>query len=78
MTTANKIAEIISNKLCVEIDTVTPDVNIKDDLGADSLDVIEIIMDIEKEFSIDIPDHTYESVVTVGDIISEVEKILAQ
>ena len=67
------IERIISEKLGVEIDTVTDDKNLMDDLGADSLDIVKLIMDIEEEFDIEIMDEDAESLHTVGDIRKYIE-----
>jgi acyl carrier protein len=62
------IEKIISEQLGVEIDAVTDDKNLMNDLGADSLDTVQLIMDIEEEFDIEIMDEDAESLHTVGDI----------
>ena len=67
------IERIISEKLGVEIDTVTDDKNLMDDLGADSLDIVELIMDIEEQFDIEIMDEDAESLYTIGDIRKYIE-----
>jgi len=71
---AQKVTEIIVDKLGVEASVVTPEASFTNDLGADSLDVVELIMEFEKEFNIAIPDDQAEKIVTVGqavDYISE-------
>lgn len=70
----DKIKEIIVDQLGVEEDTVNPDANIQDDLGADSLDIVDLIQTIEDEYDISIPDEAVENIKTVGDIVSYVEK----
>lgn len=72
------VIKIISSKLHIEQDVITPDMNIKDELGADSLDIIEILNEIEKELSISLYCDFYESVITVRDIIFEVQKVTAE
>jgi acyl carrier protein len=62
------IEKIISEQLGVDIDAVTDDKNLMNDLGADSLDTVQLIMDIEEEFDIEIMDEDAESLHTVGDI----------
>lgn len=67
------IEKIISEQLGVEIDAVTDDKNLMNDLGADSLDTVQLIMDIEEEFDIEIFDEDAESLHTVGDIRKYIE-----
>ena len=67
------IERIISEQLGVEIDTVTDDKNLMDDLGADSLDIVKLIMDIEEQFDIEIMDEDAESLYTIGDIRKYIE-----
>lgn len=69
-----KLKDIIAEQLSVEADEVTMDSNIQDDLGADSLDVVDLITTIEDEFGISIPDEAVEEIKTVGDIVNYVEK----
>jgi acyl carrier protein len=72
--TAAKVKEIIINELGVDPEKVTPDASFVDDLGADSLDTVELVMAFEEEFTIDIPDEDAEQMRTVGDAISYIEK----
>lgn len=69
----SRLTRIIVEKLGVEEYEVTPDASFADDLGADSLDAVEIIMEIEKEFGITIPDDQAEQIGTVGDALAYVE-----
>ncbi len=69
-----RVKEIIIDELGVEADKVTTDASFVDDLGADSLDTVELIMAFEEEFGIDIPDEDAEKMRTVGDAISYVEQ----
>ena len=62
-----QIKEIVAESLNVEADTLTTDTSFKEDLGADSLDVFQIIMGIEEEFDIEIPQEKAEKIVSVGD-----------
>ena len=71
---AEKVKSIIVDKLGVELSEVTPEASFANDLGADSLDTVELIMEFEKEFSISIPDEAAEKIVTVGDAISYLEE----
>ena len=70
---AKKVTSIIVDKLGVEEKEVTPTASFTNDLGADSLDTVELIMEFEKEFNIAIPDEQAEKIGTVGDAISYIE-----
>lgn len=70
---AAKVKSIIIDKLGVEDSEVTPEASFTNDLGADSLDTVELIMEFEKEFNISIPDDQAENIGTVGDAISYLE-----
>ena len=63
---AQKVKQIIIEKLGVEESEVTPEASFTNDLGADSLDTVELIMEFEKEFNISIPDEQAETITTVG------------
>lgn len=69
-----KVTKIIIDKLGVEESEVTADAKFTNDLGADSLDTVELIMEFEKEFNISIPDEQAEKIVTVGDAIKYLEE----
>ena len=71
-----RISEIIVDKLGVDDVEVTKDASFRDDLGADSLDTVELIMDFEKEFNIEIRDEDAERVRTVGDAVDELYRII--
>lgn len=71
---ANRVKKIIIEKLGVEESEVTPSANFNTDLGADSLDTVELIMEFEKEFEISIPDEDAETISTVGHAISYLEQ----
>ena len=64
--TLDKVVEIVVDKLGVEGSKVTPEAKFIDDLGADSLDTVELIMQFEEEFEIEIPDEDAEKITTVG------------
>ena len=68
-----KVKAIIVDKLGVDEAEVTPTASFTDDLGADSLDTVELIMEFEKEFDIQIPDDKAEKIATVGDAVSFIE-----
>ena len=70
---ASRVKAIIVDKLGVDETEVTPEATFTNDLGADSLDTVELIMELEKEFNITIPDDQAEKITTVGDAISYVE-----
>lgn len=70
---ADKVKGIVVEQLGVSEDQVTPDAKFIEDLGADSLDQVELIMALEEEFGSDIPDEDAEKMVTVGDAISYIE-----
>ena len=67
------IKNIISRQLGVEVTDIDEDTRIMDDLGADSLDVVEMVMSIEEECGVAIPDETVPTLVTVGDVVNYVE-----
>ena len=69
----DKIKEIIVDQLDVDEDKVTTNANIQDDLGADSLDVVDLIMSLEEEFDVEIPDEAVENIKTVGDVVKYIE-----
>jgi len=70
---ASKVTDIIVEKLCVEKSEVTLEASFTNDLGADSLDTVELIMEFEKEFNIAIPDEQAEKIATVGDAVTYIE-----
>ena len=71
---SSRVKAIIVDKLDVEETEVTPEASFTNDLGADSLDTVELIMEFEKEFNIQIPDDQAEKITTVGHAIDYVEK----
>ena len=73
METREKVIDIIVNKLGVERESVVDSASFTNDLGADSLDTVELIMEFEREFGINIPDNQAEQISTVGEAISFVE-----
>ena len=70
----DKVKKIIVDQLDVEEDKVTEASSITDDLGADSLDVVDLVMSFEEEFDIEIPDDQVEKIKTVGDIVKFIEE----
>ena len=71
----DKIKDIIVDKLGIDEDQVTKDATFKDDLGADSLDIAELVMELEDEFETEIPDEEAKKIVTVGDALDFIEKL---
>ncbi|MBS0009928.1 MAG: acyl carrier protein [Bacteroidales bacterium] len=71
---AAKVKEIIVDKLGVDESEVTPEASFTNDLGADSLDTVELIMEFEKEFNMGIPDDQAENISTVGEAIKYIEE----
>ena len=70
----SKVKEIIADKLGVDEADVKPEASFTNDLGADSLDTVELIMEFEKSFNITIPDDQAEKIATVGDAIAYIEE----
>ena len=70
----DKVKDIIVDQLDVDEDKVKMEASIADDLGADSLDVVDLVMSLEEEFDIEIPDEQVENIKTVGDIVKFIEE----
>lgn len=68
-----KVIAILAEQFDVEEDKITEDTNLQDDLGADSLDVVDLLMSIEDEFEIEIPDDEIENIKTVGSLVAYIE-----
>ncbi|MCI5131116.1 MAG: acyl carrier protein [Candidatus Electrothrix sp. EH2] len=75
MAVADKMIDIIEEQLSVDKEKIVPGASFVDDLGADSLDLVELIMAMEEEFDVEIPDEDAEKIVTVQDAIDYVDKI---
>jgi len=73
MDTFEKVKEIIVERLSVDEKDITEDASFIDDLGADSLDTVELVMALEEEFGIEIPDEDAEKIATVGDAVKYIE-----
>lgn len=71
--TFEKVKDIISDQLGIDAEEITMESSFIDDLGADSLDVVELIMALEAEFDIEIPDEAAEKVATVGDVVEYIK-----
>jgi len=76
-TIAERVKKIVIEHLSVDADKVVEKANFIDDLGADSLDTVELVMAFEEEFGVEIPDDAAETIVTVGDAIKFLEKNVA-
>jgi len=72
-TTLERLTKIVVDRLGVNEEDVTLEANLKDDLGADSLDVVELIMELEDEFDVEIADEDAEKITTVGEVIAYIE-----
>lgn len=74
--TFNRVKSIIVDRLGADEDKVTPTATFKDDLGADSLDVVELIMELEDEFDMEISDEDAEKIKSVGDVVTYIDQHL--
>lgn len=72
--TEQKVKDILAKQLSVDVNKIAPETNIATDLGADSLDLVEILMSLEEEFSVSIPDEAIPSIKTVADLVSFIDK----
>ena len=70
----DKVVEIVCNQLTVNIEDVTPDSSCVEDLGADSLDTVELVMAFEEEFGLEIPDDEAENITTIKSAVDWIEK----
>ena len=68
-----KVKAILAEQFDVEEDKITADTDLQEDLGADSLDVVDILMSIEDEFEVEVPDEEIENIKTVGSLVSYIE-----
>jgi acyl carrier protein len=73
-----KVQSIIADKLSIDAADVTPEKSFTNDLGADSLDTVELMMEFEKSFNLSIPDDQQENIQTVGDVVKLIEKMRAE
>ena len=74
MSSHDKVKNIVVDKLGVEESRIVPEANFLDDLGADSLDIVELIMEFEEEFDLEIPDEDAETITTVGAAVDYINK----
>tara|TARA_B000000565_G_C23547854_1_gene286370 strand:+ start:57 stop:290 length:234 start_codon:yes stop_codon:yes gene_type:complete len=70
----DKVVEIVCNQLSVDKEEVTPDSSFVEDLGADSLDTVELVMEFEEEFGVEIPDEEAENITTINSAVDWIEK----
>lgn len=75
-TITERVSKIIADKLVIDSSEVTSEANFKQDLGADSIDLVELIMEFEREFELSIPDEKAEEIQTVGNAIEFLEKAI--
>ncbi len=68
-----KVCRLVSEQLDIDEDKITMDSSIVDDLGADSLDVVDLLMSLEEEFDLEIPDEEIESIKSIGDLVKYIE-----
>lgn len=73
MSVDEKVKTIIVEQLGVDVESVTPEASFIDDLGADSLDIVELVMTMEEEFDLEIPDEDAEKIRTVNDVINYIK-----
>ncbi|MBM0065201.1 acyl carrier protein [Alkalicoccobacillus gibsonii] len=71
--TLSRVTKIVVDRLDIDEAQVKPEASFKDDLGADSLDVVELVMELEDEFDIEISDEEAEKIATVGDVITYID-----
>lgn len=76
--TEDRVKDIIVEQLGVDRDEVTPEASFIEDLGADSLDTVELVMALEEEFDIEIPDEEAEKISTVGEAVEHIKKLVGE
>ena len=69
----DRVKQIIADQLSIDEDQIVPEASFIDDLGADSLDIVELIMALEEEFNMEIPDEEAEKISTVGDVVEYIK-----
>ena len=74
MTVLERLTKLIVNRFGASEETITMETSFKDDLGADSLEVVELIMELEDEFEMEVPDEVAEGLTTIGAVVSYIEK----
>lgn len=71
--TIDKVKEIIANQLSIDVDKLTENTNMSEDLGADSLDLVEILMSLEDEFKVSIPDEAIPQIKSIKDVVEFID-----
>jgi acyl carrier protein len=71
--TLTRVREVVAKQLGIDADTIKPESHFQNDLGADSLDLVELVMAFEEEFKVEIPDEDSEGIATVGDAVKYIE-----
>lgn len=74
MSTIEKVKQLIADQLCISVDEIKDDANVVEDLGADSLDVVELLMSFEDEFKVSIPDEKLEELKTIPQIVKVIDE----
>ena len=74
MNTIDKVKQLIAEQLCISTDDIKDDANVIEDLGADSLDVVELLMSFEDEFKVSIPDDQLENLKTIPQIVKTIDE----
>ena len=74
MNTLEKVKQLVAEQLCISADDIKDDANIIEDLGADSLDVVELLMSFEDEFNVSIPDEKLEELKTIKQIVTAIDE----
>ena len=74
MSTIDKVKQLIAEQLCISTDDIKDDANVIEDLGADSLDVVELLMSFEDEFKVSIPDEKLEELKTIPQIVKVIDE----
>lgn len=74
MKTIDKVKQLIAEQLCISVDDIKDDANVIEDLGADSLDIVELLMSFEDEFKVSIPDEKLEELKTIPQIVAIIDE----
>lgn len=74
MSTIEKVKQLIADQLCISVEEIKDDANVIEDLGADSLDVVELLMSFEDEFKVSIPDEKLEELKTIPQIVKVIDE----
>lgn len=78
MNVFDKVKELLAEQLDVDAESITMESSISDDLGADSLDLVDLVMELENEFDTEIPDEDVQNIKTVGDVVNYIEKMKSE